>query len=104
MNKWKIAFLVCLTLLFSIIVFLGAMVINTGVSYTYQQESLDDQIRENEILGNLIVAGAKDYTKKELLHLLRQSNSRAFIVEEDNKIIMDNILFVFENDRLVNVQ
>ena len=98
MNKWKVAFFACLGLLVSSTLYLGTLVIDSGISYTYQQVSLDDQVKANETLGKLIVAGAKEYTQKDLLHLLRQSDPEAFIVEEENKIIMGNVYFIFENN------
>ena len=103
MNKWKISFFVTLALLLGSTTFFLYVILDQGVSYTYQQVSLEDQVKANEILGNLIVKGAKNYSQKDLLHLLRQANPKAFIVEDYNQISMGQVTFLFENDRLIKI-
>jgi hypothetical protein len=73
------------------------------VTQTYQQDSLDEQKHIINSLGELIVKGSEGYTQKDILHLLRQSNPKAFIVEEDNKILYEGAVFIFDDNRLISV-
>ena len=104
MNKWKISFFVCLFLLVISSTILIYNTIDLGISYTYLEVSYDDQIEANKVLGNLIVQGGKEYTQKDLLHLLRLEYPDAFIVEEEQKILMGPNSFEFENNKLVRVR
>ncbi len=83
--------------------FLTYALIDSAVSYTYLTSSFDQERQANVALGQLVVAGSKSYTKKDILHLLRQAKPTAFIVEEGNKVWFEGVLFRFESDRLVRV-
>ena len=87
MNKWKVSFFVALVLLVGSNLFWLYSAIDAGVTYTYQQVSLDDLSDAHSFLGELVVKGSKEYSQKDILHLVRQSYPNAFIVEEGNKII-----------------
>jgi len=56
------------------------------------------------MLGELIVKGTQKYTKKDILHILRQANKDAFIVEEDNLIDVEGVKFIFTNGKLSDVK
>jgi len=103
MNKWKVSFFVCLLTLVGSNLFWLYMAIDFGITYNYQQVSYDENHEAVEALGSLIVKGAKDYSQKDMLHLLRQAKPSAFIVEEQNSISFDGIHFIFENGKLVDV-
>lgn len=103
MNKWKVSFFVTLTLLIFSNIFWLYSTIDAGVTYTYQQVSLDDLSEAHSFLGELVVKGGKEYSKKDILHLVRQSYPNAFIVEEGNKIVANNVTFTFEGDKLSKV-
>ncbi|HEY8271443.1 MAG TPA: hypothetical protein VIG33_11190 [Pseudobdellovibrionaceae bacterium] len=51
----------------------------------------------------LVVKGGQQYTKKDILHILRQVNKDAFIVEEENLIDVDSVKFFFANGKLSEV-
>ena len=104
MNRWKLAFFITVPLLVAINIFLIFTVIDTSVSYTYLQDSFKHHSQSESALGKLIVKGSKDYTQKDILHLLRQADPNAFIVEEENSIFFSGNTFVFENDRLIEIQ
>ena len=103
MKKWKVSFFVTLTLLIFSNLFWLYSAIDTGVTYTYQQVSLDDLRDAHSFLGKLVVKGGKEYSQKDILHLIRQSYPDAFIVEEGNKIVVNNVTFTFEDGKLSNV-
>ena len=103
MNKWKISFIICLIILLISNLYWLYVAFDSGVTQTYQQVTIDDQNEIINSLGDLIVKGAKEYNKKDILYLLRKSKPNALIVEEGNKIFYEGTQFVFENDKLVNV-
>ena len=63
----------------------------------YHQDQLIDD------MGKLIVQGTPSKSKKDVLFLLRQAKPDAFIVDEDNVVIFENIAFKFKDDKLVSV-
>ena len=103
MNKWKIAFIVAIVLLIITNLFWLFNSLDMGITSTYQDITVDNQNKTISALGALIVKGSKDYNQKDILHLLRQADPKAFIIEEDNKISYDGVNFKFENGTLVSV-
>lgn len=103
MNNWKVSFFVTLTLLVGSNLFWLYSAIDAGIKYKYQQVSLDDLSDAHSFLGDLVVKGGKEYSQKDILHLVRQSYPNAFIVEDGNKIIVNNVTFTFEGGKLSKV-
>ena len=104
MNKWKISFFVALVLLIATNCFWAYSALDVGITYTYQQVSLDEKSKAVEMLGSLVVKGGQQYTKKDVLHVLRQLNKSAFIVEEENQINVEGVKFIFVNGKLSEVK
>jgi len=100
MNKWKVSFFVALLLLVLSNIFWIFSSIDAGITYTYQQVSHDDLREAHKFLGELVVKKGKEYSQKDILHLVRQADKDAFIVEENNKIMVNGITFVFERNKL----
>lgn len=91
MKKWKLAFFVTFLLLIGSNIFWLYVVINSGVTYTYQQASLDELKHAHEFLGGLIMKECGKCSQKDVLHLLRQSYPGEFIVEEGNEITINRV-------------
>ena len=104
MNKWKIAFFLSLPVLILSMLFSLFLLLENGTAYTYLEVSYNDQLKANEVLGNLIAHGAQQYNQKDFLHLLRQQYPDAFIIEEGGTIKMGTNLFEFQNDKLSRVR
>ncbi len=104
MKIWKVSFFITLLALLVTNAFWLYTVIDSGVTYTYQQVTLNEKAKAVEILGALIVKGGNKYTKKDILHILRQVNKNAFIVEEDNLIDAEGVKFIFKNGTLSKVK
>ena len=104
MNKWKVAFFVVLILALASNGYLFYHLVDSGISYSYLHDDLEGQSRKLNALGELVVAGADEYTKSDILHLLRQANKDAFIVEEENMIHFDGISFIFDGDKLTRIE
>lgn len=103
MSKWKVSFFVAVAVLIATNIFWLYSAIDAGVTYTYQQVSLDEKSKVVGMLGALVVKGGHQYTKKDILHILRQVNKDAFIVEEENLIDVDDVKFFFTNGKLSEV-
>jgi hypothetical protein len=105
MDKWKVSFFVAVAVLILIAtnIFWLYSAIDAGVTYTYQQVSLDEKSKAVGMLGALVVKGGQQSTKKDILHILRQVNKDAFIVEEENLIDVDGVKFFFANGSLPEV-
>jgi hypothetical protein len=104
MNKWKLSFFITLIALVITNSFWLYKAIDAGVTYTYQQVSLDEKSKAVKLLGALLVKGGQQYTKKDVLYILRQLNKDAFIVEEENLINIDDVKFIFINGKLSEVK
>ena len=104
MNRWKVAFFLSVTALVLSSGFWMYVLFDASVSYSYLHNSYDEQTRKVETLGNLIVAGSADYTKADIVHLLRQADPDGFIVEEEGRVIYAGLRFTFVEDRLTDVR
>ena len=100
LNKWKTSFFVCFAAFLVTAALLIYNTIDRGVSYTYLEQSYNEQQQANKVLGNLIVKGGQHYTQKDFLYLLRLEYPNELIVEEGNKIKMGWNTFVFKNNKL----
>ena len=104
MNKWKVAFFVVLILGLASSGYLFYGLVDSGISYNYLRDDYDAQSRQLNALGSLIVAGSDEYTKSDILHLLRQAKKDAFIVEEDDAIYFEGVKFTFDDGKLTKVE
>lgn len=103
MNRWKASFFITFAAFIASNLYWLYFSVDLGISYTYQQDSLKGLERAHEFLGELIVEGSQEYSQKDILHLLRKIQPNAFIVEENNKIIINGVTFVFENNKIHRV-
>ena len=104
MNKWKVAFFVVLIFGLASNGYLFYHLVDSGISYSYLHDDYGAQTKQLNALGELVVAGAEEYTKADILHLLRQAKKDAFIVEEEDAIYFDGIKFVFVEDKLTKIE
>jgi hypothetical protein len=103
MNQWKVSFFVAVVVLIATNIFWLYSAIDAGVTYTYQQVSLDEKSKAVGMLSALVVKGGQQYTKKDIHHILCQVNKDAFIVEEENLMDVDSVKFFFTNGKLSEV-
>lgn len=104
MNKWKIGFFSTFAIAILSSGYLFYLLFDSAISYHYLEDSYNHESRRFNTLGRLVVAGSADYSKADFLHLLRQSDKDAFIVEEDNHIQVEAVRFIFDDDRLTSVE
>ncbi|MCP4989586.1 MAG: hypothetical protein GY928_27085 [Colwellia sp.] len=79
------------------------VVIDQAVTDKYQSMDLYHQDQLIIDMGKLIVQGTPSKSKKDILFLLRQAKPDAFIVDDGNVVMFENIAFKFENGKLINV-
>ena len=104
MNKWKVSFFICFAAFLAAAALLLYKTIDSGISYTYLEQSYNEQQQANKVLGNLVVKGGQQYAQKDFLHLLRLEYPDELIVEDGNKIKIGWNTFVFENNKLEAAQ
>ena len=104
MNRWKLAFYLCLSILVVSNMYWIYQRIDSGVSFTYLTQSYEDRGRVIESFADLVVEGAQVYSKKDILSLLRRANPDALIAEEEEKIILEGLVFNFKNEVLIDVK
>jgi hypothetical protein len=67
------------------------VVIDQAATNKYTEMELHSQKQAVSELGNLIVTGIESTSKKDVVFLLRQANSDAFIVDDEEQVIYQNI-------------
>jgi hypothetical protein len=101
MNKWKIAFWCCLTLLVAVTVFSVYSIIDQGVTLTYQKEGYRDT--ENDLDQLIEIINKTDLTKKQIETELKDRNDFEFMDFKTDTISLNRVLLIFDNDRLEKI-
>ena len=101
MNKWKIAFWCCLTLLVAVTVFSVYSIIDQGVTLTYQKEGYRDT--ENDLDQLIEIINKTDLTKKQIETKLKDRNDFEFMDFKTDTISLNRVLLIFDNDRLEKI-
>ena len=102
-TSWKAGFWFCFFVLLVSNGYWCLVVIDQAATNKYTEMELYSQKQANNELGNLIVSGIASTSKKDVVFLLRQANPDAFIVDDEEQVIYQNISFYFKNDRLVSI-
>jgi len=100
MNKWKLGFGLCLTLLILISTVLMYVIIDQAVTISYFEQTINQQAESNAVIADLLVKESAEYSQKDFLYLLRQAYPDGFIVEEGNAIFIERNEFIFLNGKL----
>lgn len=101
MNKWKIAFWCCLTLLVAVTVFSVYSIIDQGVTLTYQKEGYRDTEKDLDQLIEII--NKTDLTKKQIETELKDRKDFEFMDFKTDTISLNRVLLIFDNDRLEKI-
>lgn len=104
MNKWKIAFWVCLALLLISIggnLFLGYGIIDQAVTHTYQKVSHTDTEDDLEQLVELI--NRTDLSKSEIIQVLEKHEFAEFMNFDSDTVELKRINIIFEDGKLAEI-
>jgi|SRR5690554_2303729 len=101
MNRWKIAFWCCLTLLVTVIIFSFYSIIDQSVTLTYQSEGYTDTENDLDQLIEIIIK--TDLTKNQIKTVLKDHRLFEYMDFKSDTVSLDRILLIFENDKLKNV-
>jgi hypothetical protein len=101
MNKWKIAFWACLTILI-IVIGLGLYsIIDKGVTSTYLKEGYQDT--ESDLNNLTKIINETDLTKEQISKTLNKNNLYEYIDFKSDTISLNRITLIFKNDKLYKV-
>ena len=101
MNKWKVAFLCCLTLLIIVTGFSFYSIIDQGVTLTYQKEGYIDTEKDLDDLMTFI--NKTDFSKNEIKKELKDHILYEFMDFKMDTISLNRVELIFENDKLEKV-
>jgi hypothetical protein len=101
MNKWKISFWICLTLLIVVTMFSLYSIIDQGVTLTYQKEGYTDT--ENDLDQLIEIINKTDLTKKQIETELKDHRLFEYMNFKSDTVSLDRVLLIFENDKLKKV-
>ncbi len=102
MNKWKIGFWICLTLLIGVTLFGLYSIIDQGVTLTYLRESCDDTEKDMNTLIEIV--NDTDLTRPQIKEKLKTHYLAEFMDFTQDKIHIHRLTLVFNNDRLERIE
>ena len=96
-TNWKMAFVLSIIILVATNAFQLYHNIDSAVSKTYSNVTIETQEKDLQLLMKLIPRLSKDYSKKDFVYLIRQSAPDAFVVDDDSTITVGQINFQFNS-------
>lgn len=82
---------------------LGCLYVDASVSLGFARDQQSHARQSDELLRKLLFRLAKDQQRKPLLQDLKTAFPESIIKEEDNKILIDEVVFEFHGDSLSGV-
>lgn len=101
MNKWKLAFWICLVLLIGSVFWGFYNIIDQGVTSTYMKDGYTDT--ENDLNTLIQLINETDLSKKEVEMILKNHKLYEFMEFEKDTISLDRVLLYFKNGKLDQV-
>jgi hypothetical protein len=101
MNKWKIAFWVCLTVLLIVTAFGVYSIVDQAVTLTYQKEGYTET--ENDLDNLIEIINKTDLTKIQIEKELKDQRLYESLDFRKDTISLDRISLIFDNNKLKNV-
>ena len=101
-NNWKVAFWICLFLLFGTGIFGLYTIVDQAVTISYMQEGWAETEADLETLNEII--GQTDQTKQEIEKALEDHRLREFMDFNSDTIGLERVILIFENDTLKSLE
>jgi len=102
MNKWKIAFWVCLTVLLLVTAIGVYSIIDQAVTLTYQKEGYTDT--ENDLNNLIEIISKTDMSKIEIQKELKNHILYDYMDFKKDTISLDRISLIFDNNKLKTIK
>jgi biopolymer transport protein ExbB/TolQ len=102
MNKLKIAFGMCMTLLLLVSAFGIYSIIDQAVTLTYQKESYTDTENDLDILIEII--NKTDLTKTQIKAELKDHKNFDQMDFKTDSVSLDRVLLIFDNNKLRSIK
>jgi hypothetical protein len=101
MNKWKIAFWVCLSVLLLVTAFSVYSIIDQAVTLTYQKEGYTDI--ENDLDNLIEIINKTDLTKMQIQQELKDHRQYEYMDFKTDTISINRVTLIFKSDKLFKV-
>ena len=101
MNKWKIAFWCCLTILCSVVVISVYSTIDQGYSLSYLQDSYTE--KETELDNVILILNETDLSKNGIEKTLKKHKIGELANFKGDTVSLDELNLIFRNDKLFKV-
>jgi len=101
MNKWKISFWVCLTVLLLVTAFSVYSTIDQAVTLTYQKKGYTDT--ENDLENLIEIINNTDLTKTQIKNELKDHKLYEYMDFKRDTISLDRVSLIFDNNKLKSV-
>lgn len=101
MNKWKIAFWICLMVLLLVTTFSVYSIIDQAVTLTYQREGYTDT--ENDLDKLIEIINKTGLTKTQIETELKDHRLYEYMDFKTDTISLDRVLLIFNHNKLKNV-
>jgi len=98
MNKWKIAFWCCLTILILAVAIALYLIIDQAVTLTYQKEGYTDT--ENDLEQLIEIINKTDLTKSQIEVELKDHKLYEFMDFKSDTVSLERVLLIFDNNKL----
>jgi len=102
MNKWKIGFWICLTLLIGVTLSGLYSIIDQGVTLTYLRESCDDT--ESDMKTLVTVINDTDFSKEQIKAKLTTHHLYEFMDFNKDEIHIERLTLKFKGDKLDRIE
>ena len=101
MNKWKIAFWVCLAVLLLVAAFSIYSITDQAVTLTYEKEGYTDT--ENDLHNIIEIINKTDLTKTQIDKELKGHKLYEYMNFNTDTISLDRVSLIFKGDTLFKV-
>ena len=101
MNRWKIAFWSCLTVLFLVIGLAVYAIVDQAVTLTYQKDGYTDT--ENDLNQMIVIINKTDLSKQQIEKELKDHRLYEYMDFNSDTISLDRVLFIFDENKLKRI-
>lgn len=102
MNKWKIAFCVCFSVLLIVTAFGAYSIIDQAVTLTYQKEGYTDT--ENDLDNVIEIINKSDPTKIQIQKKLKNHRLYEYMDFKTDTFSLARVELIFKSDKLIKVR